>query len=158
MNAELMADWIKALRSGEYKQGTEYLRRTVDGEDCFCATGVLCDVSWAGEWIEHDDGTYSYVAVDGEGEPIGMASKFSVPYEVGDLLSEGTFSAKYEGDLFEISRNSIDDDETLADITELTSSTYGDVSVEYLNDSGCSFEQIADLLESDIEIRSGYDL
>lgn len=32
--------WIKALRSGNYKQTESVLRK----DDCFCALGVLCDV------------------------------------------------------------------------------------------------------------------
>ena len=41
MNIEVKASWIKALRSGEYKQGFKTLHSS-DG--CFCALGVLCDV------------------------------------------------------------------------------------------------------------------
>lgn len=41
MKAELKQKWIEALRSGQYKQCTEFLRR----DDGHCAIGVLCDVS-----------------------------------------------------------------------------------------------------------------
>lgn len=34
------ADWVKALRSGNYEQGQEYLCR--DGK--FCCLGVLCEI------------------------------------------------------------------------------------------------------------------
>lgn len=33
--------WIKALRSGEYKQGRNRLKR----RDRFCCAGVLCDLA-----------------------------------------------------------------------------------------------------------------
>jgi len=51
MNAEFKAAWLAALRSGEYKQGRNYLR---DG-DGFCCLGVACDVALKqglvpGEW------------------------------------------------------------------------------------------------------------
>lgn len=41
MKLEIKERWIKALRSGEYKQGMGGLRNT---EDEFCCLGVLCDV------------------------------------------------------------------------------------------------------------------
>lgn len=41
MNPEIKAEWVAALRSGEYKQGKRYLR-SVDEE--FCCLGVLCDL------------------------------------------------------------------------------------------------------------------
>ncbi len=37
--------WIKALRSGKYKQGKLALRRPQkDSEDLWCCLGVLCDI------------------------------------------------------------------------------------------------------------------
>ena len=41
MNPEIKAQWVAALRSGEYEQGTEYLHRG----DTFCCLGVLCDLA-----------------------------------------------------------------------------------------------------------------
>lgn len=40
MKAEVKQAWLEALRSGEYKQGQDWLR---DG-DQFCCLGVLCDL------------------------------------------------------------------------------------------------------------------
>lgn len=34
--------WIAALRSGNYKQGTQYLRRV---DDTYCCLGVACEIS-----------------------------------------------------------------------------------------------------------------
>jgi hypothetical protein len=44
MNAEIKARWVDALRSGDFKQGTEYLVSTDedDGGRKFCCLGVLC--------------------------------------------------------------------------------------------------------------------
>ena len=47
MDKALMKKWIKALRSGKYKQGQRRLR-TFDGK--FCCLGVLCDISGMGKW------------------------------------------------------------------------------------------------------------
>jgi len=51
MNKKIKTKWLKALRSGKYEQGKEYLRQQqVDedgnqlGKESFCCLGVLCDV------------------------------------------------------------------------------------------------------------------
>ena len=41
MNPEIKAQWVAALRSGEYEQGAGYLHRG----DTFCCLGVLCDLA-----------------------------------------------------------------------------------------------------------------
>lgn len=41
MNPEIKELWVKALRSGEYKQGTFILRSE---NDEYCCLGVLCDL------------------------------------------------------------------------------------------------------------------
>jgi hypothetical protein len=41
MNPKVKAMWIKALRSGEYKQGKGQLRSV---ENNFCCLGVLCNI------------------------------------------------------------------------------------------------------------------
>lgn len=48
MNKKLKAKWIKALTSGEYKQGAGKLRRVHRGNDLrHCCLGVLCEISGA---------------------------------------------------------------------------------------------------------------
>jgi len=41
MNPEIKAKWVAALRSGEYKQTTGYLKL----DNNYCCLGVLCEVS-----------------------------------------------------------------------------------------------------------------
>jgi len=41
MNVEVKAEWLAALRSGEYEQGQDALRH--NGK--FCCLGVLCDLA-----------------------------------------------------------------------------------------------------------------
>ena len=51
MNPEVKAKWVAALRSGQYTQGTCFLKRdvtvmgTTDQVTKFCCLGVLCDVA-----------------------------------------------------------------------------------------------------------------
>lgn len=42
MDAKLKADWVKALRSGEYRQARGLLKDTTGG---FCCLGILCKVT-----------------------------------------------------------------------------------------------------------------
>lgn len=41
MNKKIKAAWLKALRSGKYKQGREALNK--NGE--FCCLGILCEIA-----------------------------------------------------------------------------------------------------------------
>lgn len=40
MNKKVKKQWLKALRSGEYKQTTNYLKNS----DAYCCLGILCDI------------------------------------------------------------------------------------------------------------------
>ena len=42
--AETTRRWIKALRSGEYQQGTCHLRIPGEPYDKYCCLGVLCEI------------------------------------------------------------------------------------------------------------------
>ncbi len=44
MRPEAKEAWIKALRSGEYKQGHEALKQT-NGQPKYCCLGVLCEIT-----------------------------------------------------------------------------------------------------------------
>ncbi len=48
MKPEVKTLLCEKLRSGEYKQGQEYLNK--DGKLCFL--GVVCDLSGVGKWID----------------------------------------------------------------------------------------------------------
>jgi len=52
MNQEVKVKWVAGLRSGEYKQGKDALKKG----DLFCCLGVLCDIymkeTGNGEWIQ----------------------------------------------------------------------------------------------------------
>lgn len=44
MNSVIKEKWVTALRSNEYKQGTQQLCKVVDNEYKFCCLGVLADL------------------------------------------------------------------------------------------------------------------
>lgn len=55
MEKALKEKWLKALRSGQYKQTIGALKTQSKNGDCrYCCLGVLCDVSGEGKWVEGD--------------------------------------------------------------------------------------------------------
>lgn len=60
MKKELRDKWVAALRSGEYIQGQETLRDTLN--NTYCCLGVLCKVSGSPNWDgEHMHGDYAFL-------------------------------------------------------------------------------------------------
>lgn len=46
MNPEVKAQWVQALRSGDYDQGRGFLQQIDDrGKATYCCLGVLCDLA-----------------------------------------------------------------------------------------------------------------
>ena len=44
MNKDIAQKWIDALRSGDYKQGANYLKRSIGELKIHCCLGVLCEL------------------------------------------------------------------------------------------------------------------
>lgn len=63
MNKTIKRRWVKALRSGEYKQGYGTLCQTVDGVDEFCVMGVFIDSTVIGDW---EVSSWQYYLPDGK--------------------------------------------------------------------------------------------
>lgn len=93
MNEEVKQKWLEALRSGEYEQGKEMLRRH---DDKFCCLGVLTDLyvkDNATEWQVNDNGDW-YVGDDGETQFLA--------FEVQEWADLHTSAGAYEdGELIE---------------------------------------------------------
>ncbi len=73
MNPDIKAQWVEALRSGEFKQGKGVLQRS-DGK--FCCLGVLCELAARAGVIESPtifDGSYIY-ASEGAYLPIEVST------------------------------------------------------------------------------------
>jgi hypothetical protein len=122
MNKRIKALWIDALRSGEYEQGTDFLRRK---DDTYCCLGVLCDlaiengvdVEWAGVWTG-----VAYVVSDNTS---GLQAKASLPSAVANWAGLTAW-----GD------DALDPTDTL--------------DLPGLNDGGRSFLEIADVIEQNL--------
>lgn len=64
MDAGIKKQWVEALRSGNYVQGTRRLR---GGDDTFCCLGVLCDLAErAGVVSKTLIDTHVYIDTQGE--------------------------------------------------------------------------------------------
>lgn len=87
MKAEVKAQWIAALLSGDYKQGKHVLRTDTDE---YCCLGVLCEVSRElegvqhGQWIRPHPGA-RYTFAMGE-SPASSQSWSSVPVQLAKEL------------------------------------------------------------------------
>lgn len=136
MNPRIKQLWLGALRSGEYKQAKKSLRDgTDDGPDYFCCLGVLCDLA----------------VQDGA---------LPAPHK------DGTETWTYGGQFWDENRQGYDDDTSwsalpvrvqdwaglhAADPVIWTErDTYRNNSLAEINDSGASFDLIADLIEEEL--------
>ena len=115
-------EWIEALRSGQYEQGSGNLKQIrSSAKELYCCLGVLCDVSNLKEWFATGDmaNTFKYGDVDLE--------EGLVPPEVRDWAGLTEYAVDWDSVHFEESLAAKNDDK------------------------GWSFEQIADWLESEPE-------
>lgn len=117
--------WIKALRSGKYKQGRQALCREDVSGNRYCCLGVLCDVfniPFELKTMHMNGADRIYGPKNGSKDWAALSSP-SIRNLVG-LSNESGFFKNRNGT-----------SETLAN----------------LNDSGFSFEKIADIIESEPE-------
>lgn len=122
LDPEEKSRWLEALRSGEYKQATGYLRR--DGK--YCCLGVFLDLVDSSFWGE-----------DPESDTWGPGrEKTGLP---DYLCYDG--DALYSEMPFEITREMVEALPWLGTVPTLKT------SLALLNDRGVTFEQIADLIE-----------
>ena len=84
MKANIKAQWLAALKSGNFVHGKSYLKqiRPVDGYVRHCCLGVLCEIMNP-NWMERPDGVYNNVSISKEGtEP------YYEPYYLPNQLGE----------------------------------------------------------------------
>lgn len=122
--------WVAALRSGQYEQGRSFLRKN----DKHCCLGVACELAIeAGLPITRtvdSEGRHAYIDPDDNFRPSGHDQ--TLPPLVKDWLglrgAEGEYEKPNAPDMF---------------------GRYSTLS--HLNDSGQTFVQIADVIESEPE-------
>jgi hypothetical protein len=92
MNPEIKKIWAEALRSGKYKQGQNYLRRTINDEDRFCCLGVLANECLADHWGRKIARGHWYLSGDVHEQyemiPLVYLNKFEITLDNAKCLAE----------------------------------------------------------------------
>lgn len=129
MNPDIKAQWVTALRSGEYVQGVGALRSlTIHGDIGYCCLGVLCELAETADIVsrvEHAEDIWAtyYTGTD---EP-GYGDKSVLPISVVRWAELDSTDPKLPQDLTNLGNNA---------------------SLAWANDWGnLTFDQIADLIE-----------
>lgn len=90
MNPEIKEQWLTALRSGEYKQGTGQLHYRQNNQSEFCCLGVLCDLAKQAGIVQEfqssegalDRVKYESISYEAEAAPAGWRKTTYLPAAV----------------------------------------------------------------------------
>jgi hypothetical protein len=137
MKQNIMKKWVKALRSGKFKQGTGTLKQyNRKGKAEHCCLGVLCEL-YNGEMRKNKKKTLPEKVYDNDSDFSHGYSRFDGKKE--DLPKEVKDWAGMRNSLGKFQANKVDEygdrEECLAD----------------LNDMGQKFKTIADIIEKNWE-------
>jgi len=117
MNKKIKKEWVKRLRSGEYEQGESFLC----SDDKFCCLGVLCDMAEE-EGIVGGRVYGGIVGYSSFHDEAASCSRY-MPPEVRDWAELGNTNPSFTG------------------------ASGGSRYLAVLNDTGSSFNDIADIIE-----------
>lgn len=121
MNKQIAKKWIKALRSGEYKQGQTGRLKSDTG---YCCLGVLCEIaSKEGLGIFDNNGIF---------HANGEQKRQSLPSDVLAWSEMKNYMGYFQSDLGEVSLWNMND---------------GVTNKNQLADNRLSFNEIADVIE-----------
>lgn len=137
MTEELKAQWIAALRSGEYNQ----TRSALKNNEGFCCLGVLCDVIDNTRWAD-DNQTNGYNFELGD-------TRFS--FNTAVIPSEAAKPLALNKMLVTIDDNIIDPDQIDLEVDSHDTTRLDDYLIT-LNDNGKSFSEIADIIEKHLTV------
>ena len=90
--------WLAALRSGEYRQGDEYLCRMGKAADKFCCLGVAYDLlvqAGQGEWTVDPDYTKVLSAGGVLGSDAQLLTRVAIPPWFKRVLQKPAFDTEY---------------------------------------------------------------
>ena len=94
VNKEAIAEWVTALRSGNYEQTTGQLVSTIKVGDGiaygYCCLGVACSVFAERVGLTHDDDGEWFVWTEDDGSRQGEG--MNLPRQVADLLGVDVMS------------------------------------------------------------------
>ena len=139
------AEWVAALRSGDYERGKGYLCK----DNSFCCLGVITDLAVQAGVLEPphvndvDDDVYCiYDAGDG-----GVGTSTALPVQVQKWLGMTSVPLEPKNDPRVIVTPAIQ-----ARLMELDSGFFkhSRLSLSILNDAGMTFDEIADIIEEQL--------
>ena len=94
MKPQIKAAFVQLLRSGRFKQMRNYLKGEINGEVCYCAVGLLCEMySRANntKWEKHSNGLFSL-----DGSICSLPTKVRVWAGISDCtVIELAYNGKY---------------------------------------------------------------
>lgn len=137
--------WLKALRSGSFEQGKNYL----DRHDTYCCLGVLCTIAQAEEVVERIVGKFDsdaiYYGSDGDNDSQVLPGAVMRWADLRDEFAQVTIT---EEDFHSLGLK-------YASLSEVATYTYNEeterddivIALTSMNDYGASFEKIADMIE-----------
>lgn len=142
LDPEIKDLWLKALRSGSFAQGTNYLEKN----DSYCCLGVLCSIAVDQGIVEraYPSSPFREISFYAEDGPDCSQVLPSEVMEWSNLEDEAGQFVISEEDLYASGISYSQRSDIVSD-----SFTDGTVTVTLasLNDGGVSFEKIADLIE-----------
>jgi hypothetical protein len=117
---QILKNWVSALKSGKYAQTKNYLGRNVDGKDCFCSLGLLCEIMKVPKKCVAE-GFYAYA------DTVLQSSLTALPIQVKQslgLVGSGQFfpAQAWQGNMY--------------------------YDIAGLNDAGMPFEKIAEVVQN----------
>jgi hypothetical protein len=121
MNQQVKEKWTAALRSGDYRQGTHALRKTLpDGSQQHCCYGVLCELA-VKEGVIPDPKPYvfdtSRAAFESLGVHYGVTSTLPRAVEIWADL-ESFQEAKIGDEITNLMKHNDDHNATFAQIAD----------------------------------------
>lgn len=137
------AEWLTALRSGEFPQGTGYLCR--DGK--FCCLGVLTELGERAEVVERidppehlDQTAVTYLSIESSG--FGSPEQSVTPRPVVNWAGIGQAIPTVPVDAL------TPEQMQRVDPSGYYKDNHTEIEVTVLNDQGLTFLEIADLIEA----------
>lgn len=146
---EFLKQWLKALRSGKYKQGDSWLHYKNRGKDYYCCLGVACVLADpSSKWEPYDeDSIKSGVTVKVMASKTG--STVVLPYDVMARLGFRNSQGLFGKDAAFLERLAKKNKRVFKKLEEFTNDGKH-LSIVNLNDSKrFSFVDIADIVECD---------
>jgi len=153
MKKEIAKKWVKALRSGKYKRGEGYLKQyNKKNQVRHCCLGVLCEL-------------YNYEMKKNHKKTLKTRTKKLINGSIGGIekMVEKNFANNYGSVIFNNQSGSLPSvvkkwagiKDSTGEFIYKVKDKYGEYkdnkNLSILNDTGCKFTTIANIIEKNVE-------